>query len=1354
MQDSRKKRDIAIFICGILLIALFVYAIYYRKRHVDKFYDSGMQDWAQAGTVSQSSTYQDPATNSNNVAQLAIDGNPTTFSATNMEANPWFSVVLPHNILIDHITIVLRPNGYALQNFTLSITDENNKQVYTKIVPGVLTSDTTYSGINVIGKKVTLTVNQQLLLNIAEFKVFGVIPPNAGMGNGNGTGAGTGTDKSPIVILLNNLATATQSSNVSNNANLAQSSLVGNTSKTSPVPGSTSSNAPAKNGEVTWWRATFPSKVYIDNITIENVKNPQTWYAIHYMDENGTVIYNEGHNTVPLATKVALTVKSLSIYLAVDAPLELTNVQIYGYVVEDVKPKVITPPGIDESRYANYGDVVLLWSWRNSFLVANDSSGMVVSGASRPSPDSIETDASAEYFVFENMAGLSGLNGSTNNIKTGDSVLIRTWNLLYFYIISGKLTLTSNRSQATSFVINTNPGVNPGNNISYGDSITIMTGTGAGSNAGIGSQYINTDGLLYSPVSFSQTPDSSSTFKLYDKYGNDTTVNWARQGIATMSSSNSNVNTAISAVNGNPADYTMTKSEPRPWWQVSLPQDIFITKITFANRPDAYQERLANFDVFLYDSVGSQVGSFYFAKSQPDYILPIINITARVIKIMLRGTDPNYLSISSVKIYGQQTNLVKNIDWAKTGTVTMSSDWTGSYDKTLSEYHGENAIDGNGDTFSMTQPEFQPWWMIKLINPVIIEKIVIVNRRDCCQDRLAKFNIYLYDNTMTLVKTIFQKDPLPVYMFAGINISARYVKIMLQGTDWLQLTEVNIFGNAVAPAQLNTASLFKNIIMNLSPTSSGILENASLPYLPDGSMALSFDCTINSLNKNVDILNKDLMPLICIHENMLMVTVTTKNGGINILTNAPVQRGVLCSIAVIIKSKISEATGWNFIMNNNKYYYVNDSKKEYYELKTPTALQKSQTKTSINIPSGYIFSSALTTNDSYIKIYLNSQLVQNKVLTSMPSYNTADIKLNVEDVIFNNIKMYNYAETYISTPSYTNVDMSITLIPGLKPDPIVSFSPDKMPVDMSKKYSISFWFKPMSGNEVYYSFDPATKTGITDQMNLTVQGKILSKINRINEWYKYDERFENNKVSIYLNNVLISTFSKNVDISNKSIDVTGNIFGFQMANYVMPVIATVHPEQDKIDKINTIWAEELKCPNVMTISDLNKNLLFYPANNIVDSLYQLKSADTDYSLCYGKVSGKLIAKYEKKELELEKDPNYMKLENKNTQLLDENKKLTKRLTDIKPKYSSNKNNEVAFVTNILASKQQLSNNPEYQSLISDLQTMVANGHLIVPIITLLNPLANVDIETNSQQYMNFKQATAKYINLQRFAKQL
>ena len=174
----------------------------------------------------------------------------------------------------------------------------------------------------------------------------------------------------------------------------------------------------------------------------------------------------------------------------------------------------------------------------------------------------------------------------------------------------------------------------------------------------------------------------------------------------------------------------------------------------------------------------------------------------------------------------------------------------------------------------------------------------------------------------------------------------------------------------------------------------------------------------------------------------------------------------------------------------------------------------------------------------------------------------------------------------------------------------------------------------------------------------------------------------------------------------------------------------------------------------MTISDLNKNLLFYPANNIVDSLYQLKSADTDYSLCYGKVSGKLIAKYEKKELELEKDPNYMKLENKNTQLLDENKKLTKRLTDIKPKYSSNKNNEVAFVTNILASKQQLSNNPEYQSLISDLQTMVANGHLIVPIITLLNPLANVDIETNSQQYMNFKQATAKYINLQRFAKQL
>ena len=1327
-DNARNRRNMKVAICGGIIIIIIILAGLYNHRtnrkKISHFYDAsqnGLQDWAKSGTVQQSSTYHDA--NENDVAQRAIDGNEATYSATTWEVNPWWQVILPQSILIDNITIVPRPIMSPLNNFTITITNEAGTIVKSIInTNNVISSTKVFPDLNVVANKVRIAINGVSVLNMAEFKVFGTVP-----------GQSNGKEAANSIVLLNSIAVATQSSNIANGINLAPSALIGNTSKTNP--------------ELSWWQATFPDKTYIDHITIAAVATPDTWYGIHYINENGVVIKNEGHNSASLAiNNIGLIVNSIRIYRPSITALELTNVQIFGYPVQTAAaPAPGNASTIINERHIKYGDIVLMWAWNSNYLFARDNIGAIVAGGPRATPDSIENNATAECFTFENINSTGGLNGAINVINSGDVVLIRTWNLLYFEILSDKLTLNSVKSQATPFIISKIL-LKPGDSkiISYGDSIAMQAQTTQ--------QYINIpkDGGLYSATSFSPSIIAISTFIIYDRYGNNADVNWARQGIPTMSSTASPIsNTAISAINGSTSDYTLSNMESQPWWQVALPQDIFIEKFMMSNRQDAYQERLVNFDVFFYDANGAQVGTFYFLKSQPSYVIPDINISARVIKIALR--DTNYLSISSVKIYGQPTNLVKNIDWAKTGTPTMSSDWTGSWDKTLPDYHAINAIDGNANTFSMTQPELRPWWQIKLIKQININKIIITNRRDCCQNRLADFNVLLYDDAMTLVNTIYQKEALPTYVFSGININARYVKIMLNGTDWLQITEVNIFGQS-AP-ELSTAVLYKKLSTDLTPDKNNVIKNADLPMLPNGSMAITFDFIINSDEKNVSIFNKNLMPFISIHDNKLMLTITTKNGNVNILTNADITRNINNSIAVIIKSKISQATGWEYINDNNNYYFVNDKTNEYYETdKLDGGGSGGNNATAKKLPADYKLISKLLTNDSTAQIYLNSQLVQSKKLESLPVYNTEDIKIFTPDDTKNviaNITWHNNADVNLNKQDYSGVNMNVVLVSNLKTDQSVNVAPDKLPTNMDKQYSISFWFKPLSRNETYYTINNNVLQ--TDSnMNLVRSGKIITKIPTINIWYKYDEIYEKGTIKIYLNNVLVLTTSAYVNITGNNVVITGAIYEFSISNYPILLQEGTHPEQDKITKINNTWATDLKCPNSISITNMNNHALFY-SNDITESLYELKAADKDYSLCYGTVAGKLIAKYEKKELA--KDPNYVKTEEQNAKLLEENKKLTTQLISIKTPTTS-KNNEATVVLNLLAVKKQLSANAEYQALIKDLQTLVARGHLLTSIIQPLNSLANVDIETNTPLYQTFKSEVMMYINLRRFAAEL
>ena len=140
------------------------------------------------------------------------------------------------------------------------------------------------------------------------------------------------------------------------------------------------------------------------------------------------------------------------------------------------------------------------------------------------------------------------------------------------------------------------------------------------------------------------------------------------------------------------------------------------------------------------------------------------------------------------------------INLALTGTATQSSTYLSSYSVVA-----DNAIDGNTDgsvyneSITHTFDLDQPWWQVDLLGMFDLDQIVLWNRTDCCLERLSNFNVSVLDN---LNNTIWTNDyftgggyPTPSLVIdLPDNTLGEIVKVRLNGSDYLSLAEVQVFG--------------------------------------------------------------------------------------------------------------------------------------------------------------------------------------------------------------------------------------------------------------------------------------------------------------------------------------------------------------------------------------------------------------------------------------------------------------------------------------------------------------------------------------------------------------------------------
>jgi NedA-like, galactose-binding domain len=138
-------------------------------------------------------------------------------------------------------------------------------------------------------------------------------------------------------------------------------------------------------------------------------------------------------------------------------------------------------------------------------------------------------------------------------------------------------------------------------------------------------------------------------------------------------------------------------------------------------------------------------------------------------------------------------------DVALGGTATQSS--------THLTHVASLAINGNtsGDypsgQVANTESEYQPWWQVDLGNDYRIDSIVLWNRTDAVPERLTNFTVSVLDASNNVVWS-------QVYDTAGeypnpsqtitppANTYGQKVEVQLNGTNYLQLAEVQVFGIA------------------------------------------------------------------------------------------------------------------------------------------------------------------------------------------------------------------------------------------------------------------------------------------------------------------------------------------------------------------------------------------------------------------------------------------------------------------------------------------------------------------------------------------------------------------------------
>jgi hypothetical protein len=302
----------------------------------------------------------------------------------------------------------------------------------------------------------------------------------------------------------------------------------------------------------------------------------------------------------------------------------------------------------------------------------------------------------------------------------------------------------------------------------------------------------------------------------FDRAGRITRANVALGRPATQSSlpaTSKPVDEASTATDGSVADteFTSTKSESQPYWQVDLGRSYPIEHIDLWNRPDGDYGRMNHVWLLVSDQpitattlAGARatagVSAMRFTGA-PSYRATFnVHRTGRYVRVQLEGT--NSLHIRELQVWAPAT--ASRVNHA----IGAKASHTGNLSNT--EFLPQQVVDGFvARDFQHTNGGERRWVKVDLGSIKDISTIDLHNRMDCCVDRLANFYVFVSDTDVPDSGTVVAEPAVlsstatfSTWFFAGrkgtlsipVNRRGRYVRIQLAESNYVHLAEIQVWG--------------------------------------------------------------------------------------------------------------------------------------------------------------------------------------------------------------------------------------------------------------------------------------------------------------------------------------------------------------------------------------------------------------------------------------------------------------------------------------------------------------------------------------------------------------------------------
>src|SRR4051812_10810521 len=242
--------------------------------------------------------------------------------------------------------------------------------------------------------------------------------------------------------------------------------------------------------------------------------------------------------------------------------------------------------------------------------------------------------------------------------------------------------------------------------------------------------------------------------------------NLARQGTV-LQSTTFGGNSANLAINGILTDNTQTlNTDTDPFWQVTLPTEALIQRVTLRNRTTCCGSRLRDITVEILATNGlttnyvsallnPENAGYTYPNGPPAVDLDLVALTGNAISggiVRVRRTpdpdlsgtagqgtldEPSVLSLGEVEVIGVPLpGAPAEINLARTGSPIATQSTT------LSGYPANLAINGSlGDFSHTTSGDPNPTWTLDLGRRALISSVTLYNRTSCCGSRLRDITV-------------------------------------------------------------------------------------------------------------------------------------------------------------------------------------------------------------------------------------------------------------------------------------------------------------------------------------------------------------------------------------------------------------------------------------------------------------------------------------------------------------------------------------------------------------------------------------------------------------------------------------